>query len=352
MTARVRSGVQAEAGPLQLLVEAEATLGIVNRFNDGLNGRAGYPVKPEPDNIELNRAQLRYRSGAVTATAGRQLLELADQRFVGSQTWRQNQQTFDAARVQWGDPKHVFTDISYVWSNRTTNGIDGFGARQQAIGGDNVFALAGVATPVGTVTGFAYLVDQDEAAVQGFRLSSQTYGVRLAGTYKIGRVGLAYAGSWARQSDWHRNPNDYAADYWLAEATASRDSVSATLGYEVLGADGGRPLTSVQTPLGSVFRFQGWAGKFVTTPPNGIRDLYAAAALTWKALGPFAGVNLQALWHRFHSDRLNQRYGTELDLLAAVKRGRTSLSARYARYRAEAFATDTDKFWLEADWAI
>lgn len=352
VTARMRSGVQADAGPLQLLVEAEATLGIINRFNDGLNGRAGYPVVPDPSNVELNRAQLRFHSGKMAATAGRQLLELADQRFIGSQTWRQNQQTFDAVRVIWGDPKRVFTDLSYAWSNRTTNGIDGVGARQQAISGDNVFALAGVATPIGTVTGFAYMVDQDEAVVQGFRLSSQTYGVRLAGIYRLGNVGVAYIGSWARQSDWHRNPNDFEANYWLAEATVSKGLMSATLGHEVLGADDGRPLTSVQTPLGSVFRFQGWAGKFVTTPPNGVRDLYVSGALNWKVLGPFAGANLQAVWHRFRSDRLDQHYGTELDLLAGVKQGRTSLSARFARYRADKFATNTKKFWLEADWAI
>jgi hypothetical protein len=352
VTARMRSGVQADAGPLQLLVEAEATLGIVNRFNDGLNGRAGYPVVPDPANVELNRAQLRYLSGKLAATAGRQLLELSDQRFVGSQTWRQNQQTFDAVHVTWGDPKRVFTDLSYAWSNRTTNGINGIGARQQAISGNNVFALAGVATPVGTVTGFAYLVDQDKAVVQGFRLSSQTYGVRLAGTYRLGNVGVAYSGSWARQGDWHRNPNDFGANYWLAEATVSKGLASATLGHEVLGADDGRPLTSVQTPLGSVFRFQGWAGKFVTTPPNGVRDLYVSGALNWKVLGPFAGANLQAVWHRFRSDRLEQHYGTELDLLAGVKQGHTSLSARFARYRANAFATNTSKFWLEVDWAL
>ena len=41
---------------------------------------------------------------------------------------------------------------------------------------DNVFVNASAKTPVGTLTGFAYLVDLDEAAVQSFRLSSQTIG--------------------------------------------------------------------------------------------------------------------------------------------------------------------------------
>jgi hypothetical protein len=352
VTARIRSGFKADAGPFQALVEAEATLAIVEQYNSGTNGLTGFPVVVDPQNIELNRAQLRYAAHGVTATAGRQLIELADQRFVGSANFRQNQQTYDAARVQWGDPKRVFTDVTYAWGVRTVNGIDGAGARPQSIGGDNVFALAGVATPVGTLTGFAYLIDQDLAAVQGFRLENQTYGIRLAGTRRIGPVGLSYAGSYARQSDWHRNPNNYAASYWLAEATGTAGLLSLTAGHEVLGADDGRALTSVQTPLASLFKFQGWADKFTTTPPNGVRDLYGTAALAWKTLGPFAATGLSATYHRFRSDRLDQHYGTEWDLLASVKRGRTVLSARYARYRAEAFATDTDKLWLEADWVL
>ena len=36
----------------------------------------------------------------------------------------------------------------------------------------------------------------------------------------------------------------------------------------------------------------------------------------------------------------------ELDLLASIKRGRYTLSAKYAGYDALAFATDTGKAWL------
>lgn len=353
VTARVRAGLTADAGPVQALVETEATLAIVARYNNGTNGLTRYPLIADPQNIELNRIQLRYRAQGLTATAGRQLVELADQRFVGSSNFRQNQQTFDAARIQWGDPKRLFADVTYAWSDRTVNGIDGRGARPQAISGDNIFALAGVRTPAGTLTGFAYLVDQDEFGVQGFRLSSQTYGLRLTGSVPLGpRAGLAYVASWARQSDWHRNPNDYAAGYWLAEATATAGPLSVTAGQEVLGADDGRALTSVQTPLASLFKFQGWANKFTTTPANGVRDLYGTVGLAWKKPGPLDAAGLSATYHRFRSDRLDQHYGSEWDLLASVKRGHTSLSARYARYRAAAFATDTDKFWLEADWAL
>ena len=97
VTLRVRSGVAAAAGGWSALVESEATVGIVRHHNDGLDGRAGYPTVGDPQNIELNRAQLRYATPAIGVTIGRQLLEYGDQRFVGSASFRQNQQTYDAA---------------------------------------------------------------------------------------------------------------------------------------------------------------------------------------------------------------------------------------------------------------
>lgn len=354
LTARVRAGLQASRGPWSALVESEATLAIVERFNDGTNGKVAYPLVPDPDNIELNRAQIRYAGkNGFAVTAGRQLLELADQRWVGSANWRQNQQTFDAVRVQYGGSKGFSADLSYAWSDRTVNGINGAGARPRAIGGDNVFALVNYVTKIGTIGAFAYLVDQDDPAVQGFRLSSQTYGVRFAGSVPLAQdVKLAVVASWARQSDWQNNPNDYAADYWLGDATLTAKGFTLGAGYEVLGADQGTALTSVQTPLASHFKFNGWAGKFVTTPPDGLHDFYATLGHGWKKTGPFDAIALTAVWHRFDSDRNGRHYGDEIDLLASARLGQATLSARYARYDADLFATDTSKFWLQVDWAL
>jgi hypothetical protein len=219
------------------------------------------------------------------------------------------------------------------------------------VGGNNVFANLGVATPLGTLTGFAYLIDQDEAAVQGYRLSSQSYGARLTGGRAIApRVTLAYQLSWARQSDYHHNPARYEADYWLADATFDIRSWKLNAGYEVLGADSGAALTSFQTPLGSVFKFQGWADKLTVTPPDGVRDFHAGAVYGWKKLRGIDALGLQAVWHRYRSDRLDRHYGDEWNVLLTAQVKKTQISARYARYQADRFATDTSKFWLQADW--
>ena len=353
LTLRVRGGVQANSGPLSATVVAQGTLAAIDDYYDGLNGVANRPIVADPENIALYIAQLQYKTKALTLTAGRQKLVLDDERFVGNVGFRDNAQTFDAVRAELTPLPKLKLDVAYAWSVRSIWGIDGRGARQQAIAGDNVLANLSYVTPVGTLTGFAYLVDQDEAAVQNYRMSSQTYGVRLAGARPLSKaVKASWQLSYARQSDYHRNPNDYSADYWLADATLEVKGWKLNGGYEVLGASSGFALTSFETPLGTNFKFQGWADKFLVTPPNGVRDLYVGGGYGLKELGPFKAVSFQAAWHRFESDRLSQHYGNEIDLLASAKWRKTAISVRYAHYDAKSFATDTDKLWLQLDWMI
>lgn len=352
LTLRVRAGVQASQGPLSALIEAQGNLAIAGDYYDGLHGAAARPLIADPQNVAISRAQLALKLPAVTLTAGRQRILLDDERFVGAVGFRQNGQSFDAVRAEVTPLKGLKADLSYVWSVRTIWGVDGAGARQRAVGGDNVLANLSYATPIGALTGFGYWVDQDEAAVQGFRLSSKTFGVRLAGAQPIGKAKLAYQLSHARQSDFHRNPNDYAASYWLADLALDLDGPRLGGGYEILGASSGAALTSFQTPLGTNFKFQGWADKYLSTPPDGVRDLYVSAGWGWKTIGPAKAVTLQAAWHRYESDRLTRHYGDELNLLASARFGKTTASVRFADYQADLFATDTQKFWLQLDWTI
>lgn len=354
VTARVRAGFEAKTSSFALLAEAEGTLALSERYNSGVNGKAGFPIVADPQNVELNRLQLQYTGLPKTVmTVGRQRINLDDQRFVGNVGWRQNEQTFDAARIEWTGVKNVKADVSYVWSDRTIWGVDGFGARQQAIRGDTVLANLAWKHKFGTFTGFAYLVDQDEAAVSGFRLSSQTYGARYAGAYPLAKgVKLTVAASYARQSDFHRNPNSYTTDYWLGELGGEAKGFKLLGGYEVLGADNGTALTSFQTPLATLHKFNGWADKFLTTPPNGLRDAYGTLGYTIPKCGAFTNLGALATWHDYRSDRLGQHYGSELNLQLSAKLKHFGLAAKYADYNARSFATDTSKVWLQLEWML
>jgi len=352
-TLRARAGLELKSGDWSLLAEGEGTAALEEQYDSGLNGKTSYPLVADPENVELNRLQLQYRGlSKAIVTLGRQRINLDDQRFVGAAGWRQNEQTFDALRIEYGEAKGLKADLAYSWSVRTIWGIDGTGGRQQAIGGDNVFATVSHPTPLGTLSGFAFLVDQDEAAVQGYRLSSQTYGLRLAGSRALSpSTKLNYVFSYASQSDHHRNPNDYRADYWLAELGLEHGAAKLGLGYEELGADNGVALTSFQTPLATLHKFQGWADKFLVTPPNGIRDLFASAGYGWKKLAGLDSLAATIVYHRFDSDRADLHYGNEWDAQLSAKKGRWTATAKVAAYDAKDFATDTAKVWLQLEWA-
>ncbi|MGH6617460.1 alginate export family protein [Sphingomonas sp.] len=356
VTMRVRSGIEAKAGDFALLAESEATLAISEHYNSGLNGKTAFPLVPDTQNIELNRLQLQYRGlPGTVVTVGRQRINLDDQRFVGSVAWRDNEQTFDAARIEWSGIRNLKADLTYARADRSIWGIDGgnrYGAaRLSSIGGDNVFTNLAYTTTFGTLIGFAYLIDQDQRLV--FANSSQTYGARFIGARSLNKaVKLSYMASFARQSDYRRNPNDYAASYYAGELGLGIRAFSLSGGYEVLGADQGAALTSFQTPLATLHKFNGWADKFLVTPPNGLRDAYGSIGYGWKKIAGFDAIGLTAVYHRFDSDRLDQHYGDEIDLQASLKRGRYTALVKYADYTAHGFATDTQKLWLSLEWAL
>lgn len=356
VTARLRAGVEAVSGDWSLLAEGEGNVAINEDYNSSTNGRTLFPIVADPENIELNRLQVQYRGLKGTVlSAGRQRVNMEDQRFVGAVGWRQNEQTFDAVRAEYKGPKGITADLVYAWDVRTIFGITandlppGSPVRQ-SIGGDNVFANAGAVFGPVTIKAFAFLVDQDETGRRQF--SSQTYGVRATGAVPLGaKSRIRFAASYARQSDWQDNPNQYSADYWLVEGGPEIADFSLKGGFELLGADGGLPSTSFQTPLATLHKFNGWADKFLVTPPNGLRDLYATAA--WKpAKPPLPGLNASVTWHRYTADRGGLHYGNEWNADLGFKVGQIGVLLKYARYRADAFATDTSKFWFQLEWSF
>lgn len=221
VTLRVRAGAELKhTSGLSLLAEAVGTLGIVNDYNafpfaiTDSQRRPGFAVVADPMTIGLNRLQVQYKSKPLTVTLGRQRINLDDQRFVGSVGWRQNEQTFDAARVE-ALLGPVSFDGAYAISQRTIFGIDA--GLRTAHDGNLVFL--GAATKLGPVSvkAFSYLLDYDTAEQVGSLAISmadtQTYGVRATGSFAIGKAAkLNLAASYARQSDWQQNPVNYTAD--------------------------------------------------------------------------------------------------------------------------------------------
>nr|WP_087572982.1 alginate export family protein [Sphingomonas sp. CDS-1] len=367
VTMRVRAGGEISKGPWAFLAEAEGTLAINEDYNSGVNGKTLYPIVADPENVEANRVQIQYRTKPLIVTVGRQRINLDDQRFVGSVAWRQNEQTFDAVRVEYMGVKNLKVDVTYAISARTIWGIDGgkFGStnRPTNIDGDNVFANVSYKTKLGTLTGFAYLVDEDEAVVALRRNSSQTYGARFMGAVPFTKkVKLSYLASYARQSDYATNPVDYSADYVIAELGLDVAAFKLTGGYELLGSDAGATGIAggfaFQTPFATLHKFNGWADKFLTTPGTGIQDYYAGIAYTVPKLGKAGPLVASFTYHHFSSDRLSIHYGDEYNAQVTMKLNKhLSALVKYADYDRKGIASytgdaDTKKFWAQIDYAL
>ena len=106
--------------------------------------------------------------------------------------------------------------------------------------------------------------------------------------------------------------------------------------------------TGFSTPLGTVWRFNGWADTFSTTPVNGLRDAYIDIGILTKNIeGSFAflnGLHTKLQYHDYASDGGDMNYGYEWGALLTKRLNEHyALELKYADYHAESFATDTQK---------
>lgn len=368
VTVRLRAGAEFKhASGLSFLVEGEGTLALLGDYNAFpfavANGqrRPQFSTVVDPENVELNRAQIQYKSKAVTLTVGRQRINIDDQRWVGSVGWRQNEQTFDAARAE-AKIGPVGIDAVYAISQRTIFGIDagrtadfapGAGPRQDF---DGDFVMLNATAKLGPLNlrAFAYLLDYDPAFF--LANSSQTYGGKATASFPLApKFKLNLMASYARQSDYGSNPVDYAADYIAGEAGLAIDKLTLTAGYEELGSDlaaAGGASRAVQTPMATLHKFNGWADIFLTTPNKGLRDYYVGAAYKFDGIKMLPGLNAAVSWHTYDSDVGGLDYGDEWNASLGFKIGKVGVLAKYANYEAKGFGVDTEKFWLQAELAF
>ena len=333
-TARVRltwDSLEYQSFSLGFETDYTAMVGIED-FNSTTNGRTQYPVVADPKGLDLNQAFLRYRNADWTLTAGRQRILHGRQRFAGGVAWRQNEQTYDALRVQF-DQGMVALDYSYVYNvNRIFGPRDG--AQPGDWRGDSHYFLGTLKPAEGQeISGFGYLMDFQND--NGPANSNATIGAEYKGQFGP----LTLNASYARQWDWADNPVSYAASYYLAEGAYQLPAATLILGYEVLGSDDGQ--VGVRMPSATLHKFQGWTDRFLATPPRGVRDAYIT--LTSK-LGPTTAV---LTYHDFNAVQGGANYGTEVDASLVWRvRDKLSLQFKFARYFSDGYASDTVKGWF------
>ncbi len=223
LTLRTRLGFETAAfHDFKLLIEFEniTTIGAED-FNDTVNGNTTFPVVADPDATELNRAQITYTGFDNTVlTGGRQRILLDNQRFFGNVGWRQNEQTFDAFRIDNTSIDNLTATYIYVGqAQRIFGDANAFG---EFTGDTHALNATYGGLPFGNLTGYIYLVDINEI----LGLSSASYGFRFSGSRPINDVTLTYTAEFAHQQDYEDNPADFSVNYYALQAGAKYETWS------------------------------------------------------------------------------------------------------------------------------
>lgn len=343
LTARTRLGWRSPtARGLQLLIEGEGVAVLDDRYSAPSDPVPGRPAVADGETLELNRAQVRWTGLRETQlTVGRQRLVVGNGRFVGNSGWRQNEQTFDAVRLESTALKPVA--VSYIFANRVQRPL-GHAHAQGVWRGDIHLLQIETDTPVGRLSGFGLSVDLDNAPAQ----SSTTLGARLAGLRPLrDELSLTWAAEYAGQSDDGANPADYALAFQAVALGLQTPRWSAGLGHERFDGDG---VSGFQTPLGTGHGFLGWSDVITTTPAFGVRDVFVRGQINAPALG--RAVRLAIEIHAFHDADGEFGLGREVDISASLPIDRHwSVELKAAHFEADHpnFA-DADKGWLTVEY--
>ncbi|MDY6943727.1 MAG: alginate export family protein [Pseudomonadota bacterium] len=308
------------------------------KYNSTQNGKTEFPVVADPEGTEVNQVYLDYAGVPDTLfRLGRQRLILDNARFVGNVGWRQNEQTFNAVKVE--NKSLTNTVLSYSYLDKSNTILFG----EVDLEGHLVNATV---KPVdwASITAYGYFLDFEVDT--GPTKDTKTFGLRVTGGVPLGQdVKLNYTAEYADQSDYADATDIVDADYYWVGVGVTFANVLFSVDQEVLSGDG---TYNFQTPLATKHAFNGWADKFLgdlIAGGDGLVDTMVKAQVT------VSGFKFMAVYHDFSGDESGDDFGTELDLLIS-KSFTPNLSGlvKYADYDADTFATDTRKFWVMANY--
>ncbi len=303
---------------------------------------AAYETVLDPVNARMTQAYIDYKTGNTLVRAGRQMVNLDDQRFVGAVGWRQMPQTFDAVAVVDNSVEKLSLLGAYVWERQGI--IDSLSMNTKSVLLNAKYTVSDAVA----VTGFGYLLGSIH----------DTYGVRVTGKIPAGDVALNYEASYAMQKDasleyGNNTAADIDADYYNVAVNGKANGVIFGAGYEVLGEADGTSTKGFTTPLATLHKFQGFAdvhlGRTAGSNDNGLADLSLKVGYADKSVGKFL-----AVYHEFEAETgANDDLGSELDLLYATKLpGFNNVSAlvKAAFYSKGDTGNDVDKYWVQLDY--
>jgi hypothetical protein len=315
------------------------------RYDSGSNGLM-YDKVVDPEQTRFSQAYLQYKYGKTVAKAGRQVINLDNQRFIGSVDWRQMMQSFDAAVISDSTIDNLTLTGAYIWGRAAVS--DAPTADTNSIVLNGSYKVSDMLK----VTAYDYMISS----------ASDTIGMALTGDVPLASAKIAYRAEYASQGDASRDTDNahknVKADayYYNLDALANINGILAGVGYEFLsGHTAGDGKTAFFAPLGTLHAFNGWADKFLAaTPTGGLCDASATLGYTAPGLG-----KAMVVYHDFTTDVSmggKSDLGTEWDALytnaiPGVK-GLSGL-AKAAFFKAgdvAGYTADVSKIWLQVSY--
>lgn len=321
------------------------------KYNDSRNGNTAYETVVDPEQTRFSQGYLQYKLGKTTAKVGRQIVNLDNQRFIGSVDWRQMMQSFDAALISNSSIDNLTLNGAYVWGRAAVS--------DAPTADTNTILLNGSykVSDMVKVTAYDYMISS----------ASDTIGLSLTGEVPAAGAKVTYRAEYASQGDASRDTTggtvNAQADayYYNLDALANISGLLVGAGYEVLsGAANNGTIatdgkTAFQTPLATLHAFNGWADKFLSgTPIGGLCDASVTLGYTTLAFG-----KAMVVYHDFQTDKSmagKSDLGNEWDLLytnsiPGIKGLNGLVKAAYFNSGDVAgFTKDVSKVWLQATY--
>ena len=309
-----------------------------DNYNSTYNGKTNYSLVADPKGTDINQALFSYQNKQGTSfSAGRQLVNHANQRFLGGVGWRQNEQTLDGYRLQQSAGSTLTLEIGHYYNVNRIFGPKGAAADQH--GSFNTLTAHWQASTGHKFLAFAYDFEFDNWASRSSRTLGIDYQGKLAALPQ-----LSWHLSLAQQDDAHNAIQAFSHNYHRISLNWTMPGVTVQAGQERLAGDG---QTAFQTPLATLHAFSGFADMFLNTPDSGLRDNWLQLNTKVKEFGLMLG------YHQFDSDVGSVKYGDEWNASISYNLN-TQLSGmlKLARYNADSFAVETTKIWLMLSYQL
>lgn len=314
-----------------LQVDNVSMLGNDN-YNSTVNGQTNYSIVADPKGTDINQALLRYSNDSgTTLSAGRQLVNQLNQRFLGGVGWRQNEQTLDGYRLQQTFSDTISVELGHYYNVNRVFGPKGSGADQR--GSFNTALLQWQLTSAHQLATFSYDFDFDNWALR----SSRTLGIEYKGKSNSDPK-FSWQLALAKQDDAHNSPQNFSHHYHRVSLSWALDDLTIVASQERLAGNG---QSAFQTPLATLHAFSGFADVFLNTPNEGLRDNYLQAKTK------LSNIAFTLAYHHFASDFGDDTYGDEWNLTAGYNVNKQlSALVKLAHYDADTFSVNANKFWF------